>query len=320
MPGKPTISVLVPTRNRRALLETAIQDVLDQDLDEPIELLISDNASDDGTRTLLRSLDSHRLHEHNIALRSWFQERNIGIVANFNYLLSQASGEFCAFHLDDDRWSPQYLRHAVATLRNHPFCVAVLTANKEHDDFGKEMSGWLQTHIHPLTRRAPAGGIHSLADILPVFVSRPACNLSQVVFRQGGYSGDERDGAHFDAVFFLCLLTSGDLFVDPTERCSFRVSRDAYGRLDVLRHMDDDHIQYSHAMINALGKLSRSGRLARSALRDFALRRAAKSLAHFAKSVANGRPNPRFLWFVITFLMGLATGWPVRSLDRFSQR
>ena len=71
----PLISICVPTRNRAASLRESMKTISGQDY-ERLEILISDNASEDGTpeavRDLMRADDRIRYvrHERNIGLRS----------------------------------------------------------------------------------------------------------------------------------------------------------------------------------------------------------------------------------------------------------
>ena len=53
----PRYGILLPTRNGASLLEGCVRSVLDQDY-EDFELVISDNASDDGTGDILAGFAS----------------------------------------------------------------------------------------------------------------------------------------------------------------------------------------------------------------------------------------------------------------------
>ena len=116
MDGKsnPLVSIGVPTRNRADCLEASLQSILAQDY-SPIEILISDNASEDRTEEICR-----RIAERDPRVRYVRQSRNIGLHANHNFCMDETRGEFvCLFH-DHDRRDSRIVSEYVAFLRAHP--------------------------------------------------------------------------------------------------------------------------------------------------------------------------------------------------------
>jgi glycosyltransferase involved in cell wall biosynthesis len=92
----PAVSIGLPTFNRAAGLRRAAESVLAQTWDD-LELVISDNASDDETQAacaeLARRDDRVRVVRH---------ETNVGAEANFRCALEQATGTFFMWLADDD--------------------------------------------------------------------------------------------------------------------------------------------------------------------------------------------------------------------------
>lgn len=68
MPQNPLLSVIVPTRERADTLKFAIRTILDQSTDD-IELIISDNFSQDNTQEIVESFSDHRLKYFNTGKR-----------------------------------------------------------------------------------------------------------------------------------------------------------------------------------------------------------------------------------------------------------
>lgn len=102
----PLISVIVPTRNRRALLERTLAAVLGQRLGLPgdegaLEVIVVDEASDDATPAFLADISSRdprvRVVRHDVA-QGVARARNAG--------LARARGRWVAFCDDDDLWAP----------------------------------------------------------------------------------------------------------------------------------------------------------------------------------------------------------------------
>ncbi len=118
MPNQPTISVVIPTRNRSSRLLQAIADVRQQSL-QALEIIVIDDASSDDTAVLLAGLASPHLRV--ISNKQPFgaaQSRNLGI--------ADARGEFLAFLDDDDRWHQDKLAVQARALSQAPQSIALV--------------------------------------------------------------------------------------------------------------------------------------------------------------------------------------------------
>jgi glycosyltransferase involved in cell wall biosynthesis len=102
MTSQPTVSVVIPTRNRAELLKThALPSALAQ-RDVDVEVVVVDDGSDEEDRRALESLEGSRVRVVRHATRQGqSRARNTGIEA--------ARGEWIAFLDDDDLWSPDKL-------------------------------------------------------------------------------------------------------------------------------------------------------------------------------------------------------------------
>jgi glycosyltransferase involved in cell wall biosynthesis len=122
MRAGPEVTVIIPTRNRRAMLSRSLQCALGQQ-DVELEVVVVDEASSDGTAEELGQVDDPRLRvvrrNHAGGLAS---ARNAGVRA--------AKGDWLAFLDDDDLWSPRKLRtqldEASATGADFVYTSAVL--------------------------------------------------------------------------------------------------------------------------------------------------------------------------------------------------
>lgn len=90
----PLVTVAIPTFNRKSLLGGAISSVLMQSYSN-IEIIVSDNASSDGTADYIRSISSDKI----IYIQN---EINMGMVANWDCCLAKAKGDFFLLMSDDD--------------------------------------------------------------------------------------------------------------------------------------------------------------------------------------------------------------------------
>ncbi len=106
---RPTISVVIPTRNRRRLLTLALASVLDQQ-GVWLEVIVVDEASTDDTVEMVRSIADPRV-------RLVRHEVPLGKSAARNRGIAESIGDWIAFLDDDDLWAPDKLRLQLQALR-----------------------------------------------------------------------------------------------------------------------------------------------------------------------------------------------------------
>ena len=106
----PEVSVVIPTRNRWPMLSAhALSSALAQE-DVEIEIVVVDDASDDGTAEHVEALADPRV-------RLVRNERNRRLPASRNVGAAVARGAWLAFLDDDDLWSPRKLRAQLDSAR-----------------------------------------------------------------------------------------------------------------------------------------------------------------------------------------------------------
>ncbi len=104
----PVVSIVLPTYNRAATLERAIESVLKQTFTD-FELILIDDRSADDTRLILNKCAGlSNVRTASQLRRGCSVARNIGI--------SIAQGRYVAFQDSDDEWVPDKLAKAVAAL------------------------------------------------------------------------------------------------------------------------------------------------------------------------------------------------------------
>ncbi|HET9256320.1 MAG TPA: glycosyltransferase [Pseudonocardiaceae bacterium] len=115
------VSIGLPVRNGEEFLATTAESVLAQD-HERLELVISDNASSDGTEEICRALarSDHRVRYHR-------QPRNIGLLNNFAHTQRLARGQYFKWIGDDDWLAPAYLSRCLAVFTDDPRLILVTT-------------------------------------------------------------------------------------------------------------------------------------------------------------------------------------------------
>jgi glycosyltransferase involved in cell wall biosynthesis len=105
----PEVSVVIPTRNREALLLQALRSVLAQK-DMSIEVVVVDDGSVDATRSSVEALADPRV-------KLLVNESSQGVAVARNRGVADGSGSWIAFLDDDDLWAPDKLSRQVTAAR-----------------------------------------------------------------------------------------------------------------------------------------------------------------------------------------------------------
>ena len=92
------VTIAIPTLNRSEFLRLSVESALLQTYSN-IEILVSDNASEDETPAVLANFGDKRL-------RTLRQESRVTMFANWNSVLRAARGEYFLLLSDDDLLEP----------------------------------------------------------------------------------------------------------------------------------------------------------------------------------------------------------------------
>lgn len=116
----PKVSVILTSFNHEKYLREAIDSVLNQTFTD-FELIIWDDASADGSWTVINSYSSPRIK----AFRNEVSKR--GIYGANKAISEVAAGKYIAIHHSDDVWEPDKLEKQVAFMDAHSDIGAVFT-------------------------------------------------------------------------------------------------------------------------------------------------------------------------------------------------
>ncbi len=110
-PRLPLVTVGIPTYNRPDGLRRTLECIRGQTYPN-LEILISDNCS---TTPETRAVAlAHQQADPRVKYHR--QDTNIGLEANFKYLLEQAKGEYYFWAADDDEWTPDFVSVCMAKI------------------------------------------------------------------------------------------------------------------------------------------------------------------------------------------------------------
>jgi len=113
LPDRPLVSVVMPSYNQAAFLREALESVLAQTY-RPIEILVMDGASTDGTVDVLRSYDA-------VPEVKYVSEPDRGVVDAVNKGFARVQGQIVGIQSSDDAYAAKdVVEQAVAAFRAHP--------------------------------------------------------------------------------------------------------------------------------------------------------------------------------------------------------
>lgn len=146
---QPLISCIVPVFNGERYLREAVDSIFQQTY-QPLEVLVADDGSTDGTATLLASYGD-QIH--------YLWQPNAGPAAARNSGMQAAQGEFIAFLDADDLWHPEKLSRQMKRLHARPeldLCVTYI------------QNFWIP-ELHPEAEQLRE---HHLTQALPGYVTQ----------------------------------------------------------------------------------------------------------------------------------------------------
>ena len=131
--SQPLVSIGIPTYNRaESYLPLALDSALSQDYPN-LEIIVSDNASTDGTEAFLRSKEDSRI-------RYFRHPESIGGANNFNFCVKKAKGVYFLLLHDDDLVDPDFVSVCMRALEGRRNIGVVRTGIRLIDANGRVLS------------------------------------------------------------------------------------------------------------------------------------------------------------------------------------
>jgi glycosyltransferase involved in cell wall biosynthesis len=125
----PLVTIAIPTYNRAdSYLPQALRCALDQTY-QNLEIIVSDNASTDRTKTLATSIADPRI-------RYIRHETNIGPTNNINSCIERAKGKYLLILHDDDEIDPDFIEACIKASANAPDAGLIKTGMRWIDMHG----------------------------------------------------------------------------------------------------------------------------------------------------------------------------------------
>src|SRR5215475_428184 len=145
MSAAPRLTVGLPVYNGERYLAESLDALLGQTFTD-FELIISDNASTDGTPDICR-----RYEKEDPRVRYVRQPRNIGLAPNHNFVVEQARGKLFKWAANDDLYARDLLERCVDALDKYPHVVLAHSWTAKIDGSGNV----LEALEYPLATASP---------------------------------------------------------------------------------------------------------------------------------------------------------------------
>lgn len=122
MSSVPLVSIGLPVYNGERFIERALCSLLAQDYSN-IEIVVSDNDSTDKTNEICCAYakDENRI-------KIYKQKYNVGVISNFEKVVSLAHGEYFMWAAVDDYWLPSFISKLVVELEKHKDAGVAMSA------------------------------------------------------------------------------------------------------------------------------------------------------------------------------------------------
>lgn len=213
MAQPPTVSVLIPTYKYAQYLPQAIESVLSQSYSD-FELIISDDASDDGSAEI-----ANEYARRDDRIRFTRQPSNLGMVANWNWCLAQATGLYIKYLFGDDFLiGRDALSVLVSLMEAHPDVTLAASARTTVNENSETTATW---------NEIGEGGVYDGNDMIS-WSLRANSNLigepSVTMFRKAdaGTGFDASLRQLLDWQLWIRLLQKGNLAFTDRCLCAFR--------------------------------------------------------------------------------------------------
>ncbi len=207
----PKISICIPVYNGEQFLLQAVESALRQSYPD-FEVIIIDDASTDGAARLAAEVVTGNGKAH-----LFRNDRNIGLVGNFNACLRQAKGEYIKFLCADDFLMPTCLEKMAKVLDDHPSVSLVAAGCLIVNEAGETISV-----RHYARTEARVGGVEAINRCL--FGTNYIGEPSAVMFRrEAALRGFREEFPHLvDMEMWFYLLEQGELASLAEPLCAIR--------------------------------------------------------------------------------------------------
>jgi len=113
--GNVKLSVAIPTYNGSRYIQETLDSIISQLGNDCVEIVISDNASTDGTPEIIKE------YQNKYSFIKYFRnDEDLGADRNFDLAVRRSTGEYVWLFSDDDKMVPGAIEKVLDVLKDHP--------------------------------------------------------------------------------------------------------------------------------------------------------------------------------------------------------
>ncbi|WP_052494084.1 glycosyltransferase [Nitrosospira sp. NpAV] len=233
-PGRPLVSVILPSFNHAAFVNEAVQSVLDQTFRD-FELIVVDDGSSDGTADIVASIRDPRLTLIRLSENRAVHARNLA--------LSRARGQYVAFQNSDDIWVPAKLAAQLEAMESASHYIACFTAAEIVDKNGRPASDTWASGIFTTVNRSATNWLQHFFDAgnclpLPSAIARRSEVIGLGAFRPSFVQLGDMD-------LWIRLAALGEFFILAEPLTKIRIMEGANLSTPSLRGHRQAQIEFA---------------------------------------------------------------------------
>ncbi len=213
---EPLVSVCIPAYNNAEYIRDTIVSVLNQTY-RNIELIVVDDKSTDETADIVESVKDERL-------KLYRNEKNLGMVGNWNRCLNLATGEFVKLICADDMLDSDAIEKEAKAMQEHPEVNLVESDTRLVDVNGKKTGAF---HRYRKSGAVDGTKLAKKALLIQNYFGAPVNNLIRrsALKETGGFDNSLTYILDFD--MWLRLACTGKVYIIHELLNSFRIRNDS---------------------------------------------------------------------------------------------
>lgn len=218
--GVPLVSICLPVYNNADTVGETLSSLLRQSHSN-FEIVVSDNASTDGTREIVESFRAPRVRYRR-------NETNVGAFPNWNLAVREARGEHIAVYHADDVYHADILTAESGFLSEHPEAGAVFALDDWIDEEGRRIG---ESRLPPELVGRNLYDFHDVFESLLLhgnnFLRCPTFMARRTVFELVGFFDEQLEPFRSarDLEFFLRLLREYPIGIIDRKLVRYRISK-----------------------------------------------------------------------------------------------
>ena len=201
----PLVSVAIPVYNNEDTIKATVDSVLCQTY-RPIELVITDDASTDGSSKIISNIEK----QDGITIKAVTNDKNLGMSGNWNKALSLCTGKYIKLLCADDLIDKDLIRREAEILESHPEVLSVESDTAFVNSEGKVKGSYKR---YKKDKRVSGREVVRYSLFHRDYLGAPLANTFRADTRTRA-EGFNKDFKYIlDYEFFMRLAIEGDVYI-----------------------------------------------------------------------------------------------------------